>query len=72
MKVGDLVRYTAVDAASFAPPAREYRGIIVAGPVEGWMGHNEARQYEVVWYTTETEIKGWWAEKYLELLSESR
>ena len=64
MKIGDLVAY-AEDGI-----CNDERGIIVDGPWDRFKGNNEVRQYEIVWYTCDSV--GWWGEKNLEVISESR
>jgi hypothetical protein len=44
------------------------RGIVIDGPWDTM--NNTVRRYEIVWYTCGN--KGWWEEKNLEVLSESR
>ena len=64
MKVGDLVAYV----EETIEPEEPSRGIIIDGP---WDTMNDTvRRYEIVWYTCGN--KGWWEEKNLELISESR
>ena len=64
MKVGDLVAYV----EETIEPEEPSRGIIIDGP---WDTMNDTvRRYEIVWYTCGN--KGWWEEKNLEVLSESR
>ena len=70
MKVGDLVAYveeTGVPEVGGEVPSR---GIIIDGPWDRFKGNNEVRQYEIVWYTCDSV--GWWEEKHLEVVSESR
>ena len=64
MKVGDLVAWV----EETIEPEDPSRGIIVDGPWDTMS--NTVRRYEVVWYTCGS--KGWWEEKHLELISESR
>ena len=64
MKVGDLVAYAEAGIVD------DERGIIVDGPWDHFVGNNPVRQYEIVWYTCASV--GWWEEKHLEIISESR
>ena len=64
MKVGDLVAYV----EETIEPEEPSRGIIIDGPWDTM--NNTVRRYEIVWYTCGN--KGWWEEKNLEVLSESR
>ena len=64
MRVGDLVAYAEDGIADVE------RGIVIDGPWDTFIGNNETRRYEIVWYTCGN--KGWWEEKNLELVSESR
>ena len=64
MKVGDLVAYVDEDQPLSA------QGIIVRGPWDTFKGNNPTRRYEIVWYSCDN--RGWWEEKNLEVLSESR
>ena len=64
MKIGDLVAYV----EETIEPEEPSRGIIVDGPWDTM--NNTVRRYEIVWYTCGN--KGWWEEKNLEVISESR
>ena len=64
MKIGDLVAYV----EETIEPEDPSRGIIVDGPWDTM--NNIVRRYEIVWYTCGN--KGWWEEKHLEVVSESR
>ena len=64
MKVGDLVAYV----EETIEPEEPSRGFIIDGPWDTM--NNTVRRYEIVWYTCGN--KGWWEEKNLEVLSESR
>jgi hypothetical protein len=64
VKVGDLVAYV----EETIEPEEPSRGIIIDGPWDTM--NNTVRRYEIVWYTCGN--KGWWEEKNLEVLSESR
>ena len=64
MKIGDLVAYV----EETIEPEEPSRGIIIDGPWDTM--NNTVRRYEIVWYTCGN--KGWWEEKNLEVLSESR
>ena len=72
MKVGDLVAYAEEEAvrARTLPAETSQQGIIIDGPWDGYAGNNATRRYEIVWYTCGN--KGWWEEKYLEIISEAR
>ena len=64
MKIGDLVAYV----EETIEPDDPSRGIITDGPWDTVAPLT--RRYEVVWYTCGN--KGWWEEKNLEVVSESR
>ena len=64
MKIGDLVAYV----EETIEPEEPSRGIIIDGPWDTM--NNTVRRYEIVWYTCGN--KGWWEEKNLEVISESR
>ena len=68
MKIGDLVAY--VEETIYPEVGGEVpsRGIVIDGPWDTM--NNTVRRYEIVWYTCGN--KGWWEEKNLEVLSESR
>ena len=74
MKVGDLVAYAEDGIVDIEPAtmisSAGLRGIIIDGPWDTFMRRLRTRRYEVIWYTCGS--KGWWEEKHLEILSESR
>ena len=70
MKVGDLVAYAEEIIDPEVGGEVPSQGIIIDGPWDTFMGNNPTRRYEIVWYTCGN--KGWWEEKNLELVSESR
>jgi hypothetical protein len=68
MKVGDLVAYVEEIIDPEVGGEVPSQGIIIDGP---WDTKTPpTRRYEIVWYTCGN--KGWWEEKNLEILSESR
>ena len=68
MKVGDLVAYVEEILDPEVGGEVPSQGIIIDGPWDTM--NNTVRRYEIVWYNCGN--KGWWEEKNLEVLSESR